>query len=481
MASKSKLESSIKELARLSDNRYCFDCRRPGPQQNVNLSINTFVCTTCAGLHRQFSHKIKTINMSSFTEAELEALQNGGNAKASKLWLSKWSESLYKVDQEDPKNIEQFMKLVYQQKKWAKDENEEKEKEKEKEKKEKKKKFKAVNEAIKVAGPNGILNGKQSEKVSQNESSFNPVFPATQTNGNGVGFDFLTNMSSLTFEESKQTNENKANNQPSFASGFEDSPFNQSRRDSFADFSSFPSSSGVSAPSANSSSSVVSSLVAHFRSVQTQFQLDFPALQQAIQSALNSLKDSSSSSSSLPSSSSIAFSSSSVPSSSSNAPKAAQTQDFFADLSAPSNGDDEDDGNPFGSDSEEEENQPRAAQFSVPPTQHPTSAMTQPPSFFPPNAGFPPNSFPATTPQAAAFFPPIGIPVQMPVQVPMQVPVHHAAAAQFAAQNAFLQHHHQQAQLAHAQQIAREQIQQQQEQQKRAVTDSTLFSGLNPL
>ena len=48
--SKLKPEQQVKELSKKKSNKNCFDCGRSGPQQNVNTTTNTFVCTQCAGI-----------------------------------------------------------------------------------------------------------------------------------------------------------------------------------------------------------------------------------------------------------------------------------------------------------------------------------------------------------------------------------------------------------------------------------------------
>lgn len=39
----------IRELASLSNNKYCFDCNQRGPTY-VNVTIGSFVCTKCSGM-----------------------------------------------------------------------------------------------------------------------------------------------------------------------------------------------------------------------------------------------------------------------------------------------------------------------------------------------------------------------------------------------------------------------------------------------
>ncbi|KAK4391630.1 putative ADP-ribosylation factor GTPase-activating protein AGD14 [Sesamum angolense] len=49
----------------------------PGPQY-VCTNFSTFVCTTCSGIHREFTHRVKSVSMAKFTPQEVSALQGGG-------------------------------------------------------------------------------------------------------------------------------------------------------------------------------------------------------------------------------------------------------------------------------------------------------------------------------------------------------------------------------------------------------------------
>lgn len=40
---------TLRELAALQQNKYCFDCNQRGPTY-VNVTIGSFVCTKCSGM-----------------------------------------------------------------------------------------------------------------------------------------------------------------------------------------------------------------------------------------------------------------------------------------------------------------------------------------------------------------------------------------------------------------------------------------------
>lgn len=43
------------------------------------MDFGIFVCSTCSGIHRELSHKVKGVSMSNFTEKEAEFLTKRGN------------------------------------------------------------------------------------------------------------------------------------------------------------------------------------------------------------------------------------------------------------------------------------------------------------------------------------------------------------------------------------------------------------------
>ncbi|KAL3641626.1 hypothetical protein CASFOL_012441 [Castilleja foliolosa] len=56
--------------------------------QYVCNNFSTFVCTTCSGIHREFTHRVKSVSMAKFTPQEISALQGGGNASGREIYLN---------------------------------------------------------------------------------------------------------------------------------------------------------------------------------------------------------------------------------------------------------------------------------------------------------------------------------------------------------------------------------------------------------
>lgn len=80
----------------------------------------TFICIACSGIHREFTHRVKSVSMAKFTTQEVEALQRGGNQRAREQFLKDWdTERLRLPDNSNPDKIREFIKSVYVDKKYA--------------------------------------------------------------------------------------------------------------------------------------------------------------------------------------------------------------------------------------------------------------------------------------------------------------------------------------------------------------------------
>lgn len=77
----------IDDLKNLPENRKCFDCHEKVSGLKLNhqgttyavMDFGVFVCSTCAGIHRDMTHKVKGIAMCNFNEKELDVLVKNGN------------------------------------------------------------------------------------------------------------------------------------------------------------------------------------------------------------------------------------------------------------------------------------------------------------------------------------------------------------------------------------------------------------------
>ncbi|KAL7718966.1 Stromal membrane-associated protein [Entamoeba marina] len=94
------------------------DCQAMGPVYVV-LDFGTFVCQTCSGIHREFSHRVKSISMASFKPEEMKKIKEMGNEKAKRIWLAKWTTADYQIPESgNQRKIRDFIHLKYKDKKW---------------------------------------------------------------------------------------------------------------------------------------------------------------------------------------------------------------------------------------------------------------------------------------------------------------------------------------------------------------------------
>ncbi|KAK1382795.1 ADP-ribosylation factor GTPase-activating protein AGD14 [Heracleum sosnowskyi] len=106
-------ERVIRGLLKLPENKRCINCNQLGPQY-VCTTFLTFVCTTCSGVHREFSHRVKSVSMAKFNSEEVTALQAAGNERARQIYLKAWDpERNTHPNGSDIHKIRDFIRHVY--------------------------------------------------------------------------------------------------------------------------------------------------------------------------------------------------------------------------------------------------------------------------------------------------------------------------------------------------------------------------------
>ncbi|KAL0315610.1 UNVERIFIED_CONTAM: putative ADP-ribosylation factor GTPase-activating protein AGD14 [Sesamum radiatum] len=121
-----KNERIIRNLLKLPQNRRCINCNSLGPQY-VCTNFSTFVCTTCSGIHREFTHRVKSVSMAKFTPQEVSALQGGGNASAREIYLKEWDPQRNSLpDGSNVERLRDFIKHVYVDRRYTGERNLEK-------------------------------------------------------------------------------------------------------------------------------------------------------------------------------------------------------------------------------------------------------------------------------------------------------------------------------------------------------------------
>ncbi|XP_054718238.1 arf-GAP domain and FG repeat-containing protein 1-like [Uloborus diversus] len=110
---------TLRELAALPANKYCFDCGQRGPTY-VNVTIGAFVCSSCGGLLRGLNppHRVKSLTVCSFTEVEMDRIKSRGNEYCHHIWLGKYDPKCFESDVSSPEKRKQFMIQKYEDKKY---------------------------------------------------------------------------------------------------------------------------------------------------------------------------------------------------------------------------------------------------------------------------------------------------------------------------------------------------------------------------
>ncbi|XP_061524833.1 arf-GAP domain and FG repeat-containing protein 2 isoform X4 [Phycodurus eques] len=110
----------VRELARSGVNKHCFECNQPGVTY-TDVAVGTFVCTSCSGMLRGLNppHRVKSISMTTFSQQEVEFLQNHGNEVGRRTWLCAFDPKTDGcADMKDSQKFKEFLQDKYEKKKW---------------------------------------------------------------------------------------------------------------------------------------------------------------------------------------------------------------------------------------------------------------------------------------------------------------------------------------------------------------------------
>lgn len=113
-----KNERIIRSLLKLPANRKCINCNSLGPQY-VCTTFWTFICTTCSGIHREFTHRVKSVSMAKFTSQEVSSLQTGGNEHAKEIYFKELDLHRQGPDSSNVDRLRDFIKRVYVDKRYT--------------------------------------------------------------------------------------------------------------------------------------------------------------------------------------------------------------------------------------------------------------------------------------------------------------------------------------------------------------------------
>ncbi|XP_030636062.1 arf-GAP domain and FG repeat-containing protein 2 [Chanos chanos] len=110
----------VRELAQTGVNKHCFECGQPGVTY-IDITVGCFVCTSCSGMLRGLNppHRVKSISMTTFSQQEVEFLQNHGNEVGKRTWLCVFDPKTDGCfDARDTQKLKEFLQDKYEKKKW---------------------------------------------------------------------------------------------------------------------------------------------------------------------------------------------------------------------------------------------------------------------------------------------------------------------------------------------------------------------------
>jgi Putative GTPase activating protein for Arf len=117
-------EEVLRKLSRLPSNKKCCDCTSKLPNI-VNVTIGAFLCSTCAGIHRELpsTPRIKSIGHTTFSAEEVAFIgQQGGNERVNAVYLENYSASRERLrpptDNTDVHLLRTWIFRKYKDKAW---------------------------------------------------------------------------------------------------------------------------------------------------------------------------------------------------------------------------------------------------------------------------------------------------------------------------------------------------------------------------
>ncbi|MCJ1336388.1 hypothetical protein MMC09_001664 [Bachmanniomyces sp. S44760] len=113
-------QQTIKSLLKLEANKICADCKRNRHPRWASWNLGVFVCIRCSGIHRGMGthiSRVKSVDLDSWTDEQLQSVLRWGNARANKYWEAKLAPGHVPAESK----IENFIRTKYDSKRWVMD------------------------------------------------------------------------------------------------------------------------------------------------------------------------------------------------------------------------------------------------------------------------------------------------------------------------------------------------------------------------
>ncbi|KAH7312312.1 hypothetical protein B0I35DRAFT_436675 [Stachybotrys elegans] len=111
---------TIKNLLKLEPNKVCADCKKNKHPRWASWNLGVFICIRCSGIHRGMGthiSRVKSVDLDSWTDEQLQSILSWGNSRANKYWEAK----LAPGHAPSEAKIENFIRTKYELKRWVMD------------------------------------------------------------------------------------------------------------------------------------------------------------------------------------------------------------------------------------------------------------------------------------------------------------------------------------------------------------------------
>ncbi|KAF2009619.1 ArfGap-domain-containing protein [Aaosphaeria arxii CBS 175.79] len=111
---------TLKSLVKLEANKACADCKRNKHPRWASWNLGIFICIRCSGIHRGMGthiSRVKSVDLDSWTDEQLQSVLKWGNGRANKYWEAKLAPGHVPSEAK----IENFIRTKYESKRWVMD------------------------------------------------------------------------------------------------------------------------------------------------------------------------------------------------------------------------------------------------------------------------------------------------------------------------------------------------------------------------
>nr|POF17789.1 uncharacterized protein CFP56_13201 [Quercus suber] len=112
--------ATLKQLVKLESNKSCSDCKRNKHPRWASWNLGVFICIRCSGIHRGMGthiSRVKSVDLDSWTDEQLQSMLKWGNQRANKYWEHKLAEGHVPNEAK----IENFIRTKYDSRRWVMD------------------------------------------------------------------------------------------------------------------------------------------------------------------------------------------------------------------------------------------------------------------------------------------------------------------------------------------------------------------------